>query len=488
MSERLTLAGFRNAGPAADDDDARADDALDEPGDDLPLTDYGHAQRIVADHGRDMMYVPGMGRYAWCGTHWQADHCGQWVRFAKATARQLPDELEAQGLSSRDVDKLRTRAESLNGMTAALTLAESEPGVAADVDALDADPWLLNVGNGTLDLRTGKLAPHDRRDRITKVIELDYAPDAPCPRFLRFMAEIQPAADMRAYVQRQAGYAATGVVAEQELMIPWGGGANGKSALVDALMHALGPYAGTAPDSLLTARQFSEHPTELADLQGKRFVVASETEEDAKLRVQLVKKLTGDERIKARRMRQDYFEFRRTHKLWLVTNNKPRIDEGTHAIWRRLRLVPFNVTIPADKRDPHLLGKLKDEAAGILAWIVRGCLDWQRDGMRPPAAVLEATRQYECESDRLADYRDRLAFGDGLRVTRADLFDDYLAFAKSAGEHDRLTDRAFYGRVRVIQGVEEKTWKPVGESVPVRGFTGVDLAWKHGKGADDDAR
>lgn len=440
-------------------------------------TELGNAQRLVATRGKDMMHVRGVGFRVWNGTHWEEDETGQVVRWAKAEARKLWEKISTSG----DPDTAYrhcTRSESSSGINGTMKLTETEPGIPVAVDALDSDPYLLNTRQGTIDLRTGECRPHDRADRITRCLDIDYDPDARAPLFERFLEEIQPNPDMRAYLQRQAGYAATGVVSEQELLIPWGGGANGKSVFVDLQLHVLGPYAGTAPDSLLTAKTFQEHPTELADLQGKRLVVASETEEGAKLRIQLVKKLTGDERIKARRMRQDFFEFRRTCKFWLVTNNKPVVDEGTHAVWRRLRLVPFGVTIPPAQRDRDLLSKLKDEAAGVLAWMIRGAVEWHKSGMQTPNAVREATLTYRAESDRLADYRERLVTGDGYKVTRSDLFDDYLEWTKEAGEHDRLSDKAFYARVRQIPGVEDGKWQDAFGKI-VRGFRGVGIGWKN---------
>ncbi len=320
-----------------------------------------------------MMFVPGAGWHEWRGSHWAPDETGGVVRLAKLEARQqwaraadAPDADEAVGHCRK--------SESASGIAATLKLAQSEPSVAITVDRLDADPWLLNVENGMIDLRDGTLRPHERSDRITRRIGIAYDPDIACPRFEQFLAEVQSDESMRGYIQRKAG------------------GASGKSVLVDLLMHVLGPYAGTAPDSLLTAKTFADHPTELADLQGKRLVVASETEEGAKLRIQLVKKPTGDERIKTCRMRQDFYEFNRTCKFWLVTNNKPRVDEGTHAVWRRLRLVPLR-RAPFERRPSHRRprpshepGPRTDErsARGVSRAQPEGAKRPTRRGARPP--------------------------------------------------------------------------------------------------------
>ncbi|MEM7806552.1 MAG: phage/plasmid primase, P4 family [Planctomycetota bacterium] len=463
-------------GPLAADIDDNADYA------DPRFTELGNAKRLVEQFGQDIMHVPGVGWHVWDGRRWALDITGHVVRHAKQVASELWQIAEAETDKEKQKAAARhcIRSESSGGITGTLKLAETESGVTVPAESLDADGYLFNVRNGTIDLRTGELHRHDRGDKITRLIDVNYDPAATSPRLAAFLEDVQPQQEMRRYLQRIAGYAATGDITRQELIVLYGAGANGKSVFVDMLLSLLGDYAGTAPDSLLTLNGRQEHPTEQADLQGKRLIVASETDEGAKFKIALVKKLTGDQRIKARKMRQDFYEFDRTHKTWLVTNNKPRVDEGTHAVWRRLRLVPFAVTIPEERRDPHLIAKLLEERAGILRWIVEGCIDCLRKGMRTPKAVLDATKQYQVESDRLADYREaRLVLREGIHVTRADLFEDYLKWAKDAGEHDHLGDRAFYTRIRQLPNVEDDKWKEQGKTV--RGFTGIGLGWMHGK-------
>ncbi|MEM9753112.1 MAG: phage/plasmid primase, P4 family [Planctomycetota bacterium] len=445
------------------------------------LSEQGNAQLIHQRHGQDIMYVPQSGRwYKWAGTHWSADHRGDVVKFAKEVAVDLESLKREPGVDNTALKKHIVRSQSASGIGGTLKLLQTEPGVPVLLDELDTDPYALNVVNGTIDLRTGHLRKHDRADRITRCLPVHYDPDVQAPRWLKFLREVQPEEHMRTYLQRVVGYAASGTINLQEVWCLWGGGGNGKSIFHDAIVHVLGGYACMAAPSLLVATGRDEHPTELADLHGKRLVVATEIEEDARLKVQLIKRLSGDEKMKARLMRQDYFEFQRTMKTWLVTNNKPRVDEASHAIWRRLRLVPFSVTIPKAQRDLDLLEKLKAEATGILTWIVNGFVDFYRGGIRTPLTVEQATREYRLESDRLADFRGaRLATGDGYRVTRADLFAEYVDWAKQAGEHDRLTDRTFYTRVRQIPGVEDARWKDA-EGSAVRGFSGIDLAWRRG--------
>jgi putative DNA primase/helicase len=371
--------------------------------------------------------------------------------------------------------------ESAAGLSAILTLAKTEPGISVTSDELDRSDFLLNCANGTLDLRTGKLGQFNRADMLTKMIGTPYDPAAKAPLWMQFLDRIMAQdAELIEYLQRVAGLMLTGDISVQELWILYGNGANGKSVFVDTLLELLGEYAGVAPDSLLIARSHAEHPTELADLKGKRLVVASETEEGGKLRLQLVKKLTGDGVLKARFMRQDFFEFRRTHKTILVTNNRPRISESTEAVWRRIRLIPFNVVIPSEERDDKLLSKLRKELPGILARAVQGCVAWQLTGMRPPAKVLLATDEYRAEADPLGDYiESNLIVAQGKRVGRADLWNDYLSWAAKVGERDHLDRNQLYERVRRLEGVEDGTWKLA--QTAIRGFRGVGLAWHVGE-------
>ncbi len=240
------------------------------------------------------------------------------------------------------------------------------------------------------------------------------------------------------------------------------------------MVNLLGEYASVASDGFLMAQQHQQHPTELAGLHGKRLLVASETEEGGTLRLQLVKQLTGDEQIKARFMRQDFFTFPRTHKLLMVTNNRPRIPENNEAAWRRIRLVPFEVTIPLEKRDPLLLAKFKSASEGILAWIVRGSVDRITNGMQAPQCVIAATNAYRDESDPLADYvTDRLDLGDDKRIIRGEAWMDYEAWTIQVGEKGSLKRDGFYARLRQLHNVKDSQWKFGGQKV--RGFSGVGL-------------
>jgi putative DNA primase/helicase len=380
------------------------------------------------------------------------------------------------------------RSESAERLAAMLKVAMSEPGVPATTDQFDADPFAFNVANGTIDLRAGELRAHRREDLITKLAPVTYDPQASAPIWAAFLERISGGdAEIVDYLWRLFGMCLTGDIRTQELFIFWGGGANGKNVLLDTVCSVLGDYAAPAPPELLTSKTGHDHPTEVADLCGRRFVVASETEENAHLRVALMKRLTGDARLKARFMRQDYFEFPRTHKLVLVTNSRPVIRETTNAVWRRIRLVPFTVTIPEQEQDLQLLEKLCAERAGILAWLVAGCLEWQARGLQPPAAVTDATSAYAKDQDPLSDYlAARVRAGDARqRITRNDLYSDYLSWCSQTREPQPVARDVLLDRVRRLPGVTEGQWRPVGLAVPARGFQGVGLAPANGPAEGD---
>ncbi len=348
-------------------------------------------------------------------------------------------------------------SESARRINAMLDLARSEPGIPILPEQMDADPWLLNCPNGTLDLRTGTLREHRREDYITKLCPTPYLPAARCPTWERFLAAVfqdeegEPDGDLVLFVQRLLGRCLTGDVTEQILPIFWGGGANGKSTLVNAVLDTLGTdYAMKANADLLMISRGERHPTELAGLFGMRLVVASETHEGRRLNEALVKDLTGGEPIRARRMREDFWEFRPTHKVILLTNHKPKVAGTDEGIWRRLRLVPFQTTfwdpgdpakaaaeLPSDLRQDKRLGvKLAAEREGILGWLVRGCMDWQREGLTLPERVRAATREYRADEDLVVQWiAECCVVGSNHYRTRAwHLYAAFRAWCERGGE------------------------------------------------------
>jgi putative DNA primase/helicase len=426
------------------------------------LTDTGNALRLVRDHGLDLRHChPWRKWLAWDGRRWRLDDSGEAVRRAKATVKGLYDwaaakvvELKAGGNDPAAQARLAAvmavlgwalRSEHASRVVAMLDLARSELPVLPD--GMDADPFLLNVLNGTLDLRTGALRPHRREDRLTKLCPTAFDPDAQCPLFLRAVNDIFAGdRELVAYVQRFAGYALTGDVREHTIPIAWGGGSNGKTLFFSALLGTIGDeYGGMVPPELLMETRGEQHPTIMADLFGKRLMVAAETGEGRRLNESRLKALTGGDKVKARRMREDFWEFDPTHKLVLFTNHKPEVRGTDHGLWRRLALWPFGVRFwepdkgesgpPELRADKDLPAKLRAEREGILAWLVRGCLEWQREGLTVPSAVRAATAEYRAGQDALGAFLDEECVIGGDHSCRAkELYRAYCGWRKEAGE------------------------------------------------------
>src|SRR5215217_5920695 len=335
---------------------------------------------------------------------WERDDAGRVHRLAKERVRGIYREAsDAEDEDRRKaLAKHATASESETRIRAMIELAKSE--VPISPDKLDADPWLLNVLNGTIDLRTGELREHRREDLITKLAPVEYDPQAKAPTWEVFLGRVLPSEDLRGFVQRAAGYSATGGTSEQCLFIHHGPGANGKSTFQETITAALGDYAMRTPTETLLVKRSGGVPNDVARLKGARFVTASETEEGRRLAESLVKDLTGQDTISARFMWAEWFDFKPTHALHLSTNHKPEIRGTDPAIWRRIRLIPWAVTIPPAEQDRKLAEKLREELPGVLAWIVRGCLEWQREGLQAPEEVRQATKAYRTEMDILAAF------------------------------------------------------------------------------------
>jgi putative DNA primase/helicase len=329
---------------------------------DYSCSDMGNALRFIAQHGTKVLYCFTAERwYVWNGIVWREDRKGIVTAWAKATVNTIEAEAEACGDPDRAKELLKhSRAsQAASRIRALLELARDH--VPIEPDEIDADQDLLNCQNGQLDLRTGILSPHAPDQLCTKITRASYLPDAPCTVWPAFLARIfAEDDDLIGFVQRLVGYGVTGSTAEQCLAILHGGGANGKSTFANAVSHVLGDYSKAAAPSLLTEQRsgMDRHPTEVADLKGCRLAVCQESGESGRLPETRVKQLTGGDPIKARHMGKDFFEFQPTHKLWLCTNHRPAIRGTDLAIWRRILLVPFEVTIPPEERDPRLEQKL----------------------------------------------------------------------------------------------------------------------------------
>jgi putative DNA primase/helicase len=411
-------------------------------------TDLGNAARLVHRHGRNLRYCWLWRKWlVWDGKRWVKDDTGEVFRLAKETVASIYQEASAapDDETRKALGKHATRSEAGARIKEMVDLARSDVPVMPD--ELDASPELLNTESGTIDLRTGELREHRREDLLTKIAPTNYRPDASARTWEAFLERALPGDELRAFVQRAVGYSATGDTSEQCMFINHGGGANGKSTFQEAIAAALGDYAMRAPTEMLLAKRSDGVPNDIARLKGARFVSASETEEGRRLAESRIKDLTGQDTVTARFMKAEWFDFAPTHKLWLSTNHKPEIRGTDAAIWRRIRLVPWTVTIPSAEQDKKLPVALRHELSGILAWVVRGCLQWRREGLQAPDEVRKATGEYRAEMDVLAGFLAECCEVDtGHWEYAKDLYESYKRWCDENGERPE-PQRKFGGRL-----------------------------------------
>ena len=390
------------------------------------FSDDALALRFSDRHGDHLQYVAAWNRWLrWTGKVWRQDVTHKIFDLARALCREAAAEANQGGkaLASAKV------------VAAVVTLARVDRRHAAEVDQWDAAPWVLNTPDGTVDLKTGKMHKHRPEDYITKMTAV--GPGGKCRRWLKFLDEITDGdEDLQAFLQRMLGYCLTGSTREHALFFLHGTGANGKSVLLNTVTGILGEFHRVAPVEMLLASPSERHPTELAGLMGRRLVTAIELDQGRRWAEAKIKALTGGDRIAARYMRQDFFEFEPSFKLIVAGNHKPSLTTVDEAIRRRFNLVPFAVTIPPEKRDPDLPEKLKDEWPGILDWMIEGCLDWQQRGLDPPSSVRGATAEYMAAQDVVRNWLDECTAKDSRGdALSSELFTSWRTWCEANGEH-----------------------------------------------------
>lgn len=418
-----------------------------------PLTQLGNSERLVDRFGDRLLYShPWNSWLPWDDKRWKLDNTGQVVTRAKAVVRMIYGEAgDAETKEERAaLANWARQSEAEKHINAMITLARS--ALPALPEQFDTDPWLLNVQNGTVDLRTGELREHRREDFITKLIDIEYDPTATAPLWQTFLERVQPDQTIRDFLQRSAGYSATGSARERCVLIPYGPGKNGKGVFLQTLRQVLSEYAVRTPSETFLTKRADAIPNDVAQLRATRFVFASETNEGRRLAEATIKDLTGGEDISARFMRGEWFSFTPTFTPWLATNHKPVIRGTDPAIWDRIRLIPFAVRIPDEEQDPRLLDKLRAEYRGILAWIVRGAIDWYEHGLGTPAAVAAATEGYRDEMDVIGTFiGERCVIDPQAYVAVAALYTSYSSWCEQSGERSlakqafglRLVERGF---------------------------------------------
>ena len=423
-------------------------------------SDDALALKFTERYGDDLRFTAAWGRWSvWTGAVWKSDDTLKVYDLARGVCRAESGDCEDE--------RLATRLASAQTVAAVERLARADRRHAASLEQWDADVWLLNTPGGIIDLRTGALRAARREDYCTKITAA--APGGDCPTWRAFLARITAGdAELQDFIRRMCGYALTGVTREHALFFLYGTGANGKSVFLNTLCGVLGDYAKIAPVETFIDSRNQNHPTDLAALQGARVVCAIETEDGRRWAESKLKALTGGDKIAARYMRQDFFEFTPVFKLLIAGNHKPGLRSVDEAMRRRFNLLPFTVTIPPSERDAELTEKLREEWSGILQWAIDGCNAWQREGLNAPARVTEATQDYFDSEDALARWlEDRTERKAGFWESATTLFSDWKEWAEASGEYvgsakrfsENLTARG-YQQKRITRG---------------RGFEGIRL-------------
>ncbi len=372
------------------------------------LTELGNAERFSNEHNEIVRYVPAWKKWLYYdGKRWKVGADDVVRRMAHKTAKSL----YASAAQTTDGDMAQKigkwAAQSCKSSSITAMLKEAAALLAIDAAILDADPWLFNCGNCTINLLTGTVRPHCKDDWITKITQVNYEPYAKATIFESVLHTcFAGKRELINFVRRFAGYCMSGSTKEQCIFIWWGSGANGKTTIISPLAEALGDYAQTTRPETLMVKRGDGVPSDLAKLKSARLVTAAEAEDGHRLAESAIKQMTGGEKIQARALYQDWFEFVPEFKILLCTNHKPIIRGDDHAIWRRIRLIPFNVTIPERDRDKDLPDKLKSELPGILAWMVAGAAEWLKHGLGLPTEVKEATESYQSEQSVIQIFLD----------------------------------------------------------------------------------
>ena len=421
-------------------------------------SDADNALRIHSVAGENFHHVAESGQWlVWDGCRWTPDRDGKMVRLflnvMDATARQGLD----AGKGGESVVKFSMRCRDRAKVTAGLEMLKSVQGVTISASDLDADPWMLGTPSGLIDLRTGQPIDPDRKQLVTKSIACDFDPEATCPTWESVIHTAAAGdAELIRFLQAWTGYTLTGSVQEECLAFLHGTGANSKGTITECTRTLMGDYAITAPESLFVVDRNSSATNDIARLSGCRMACAAELDENSSFAESRLKAITGRDSITARFLHREFFDFRPTHKFWISGNHKPGVRGVDHGIWRRIRLIPFTVTIPKEERDLKLADKLRDELPGILNWALAGCLIWQREGLQTPQCVAQATAAYQAAEDVVGQFLEEATDTDtDDRTLQSSLFQCYKAWAEKQGIKKPMTATMFNRKLEE-RGLQKK--------------------------------
>jgi len=409
-------------------------------------TNTGNGERFRDVHGVHVRHSSKEGFRVWDGKRWELDECGAVYERAKDIAQTMLEEALALPESDNNEAKRKKAAikfahRTLDFPERMVDKAKTDPAIAVMTDAFDKQKYLFNCQNGVIDLHTGELQPHDSSRLVTKISPVNYVPDALAPLWQKFLHRIMDGdQEMVDFLARLFGMALTGDAREHVMAILWGSGRNGKSRFTEAIFRVLGDYGDIVRQEALMMGRQQGIPTDIADMRGARLILANETPEGKRLDGNLIKELTGGETVKGRQLYQRAIKFRPEALITLVTNWKPMIQGADTALVSRLKLIRFGVTIPAAERDTTLGEKLRAESEGILVWLVRGCLEWERAGLRTPKKVIEETDSYRSDMDLLSQFVEEYCEegpdpqGQPQEARSSTLFKRYQSYVIGHGE------------------------------------------------------
>jgi len=424
-------------------------------------SDDALALRFVDRLGDDLRYVALWSQWLrYAGGTWRKDGTLSVIDSARGICREAAEEVSTNKRNKRIVAALR----NAKTVYAVEKLSRSDRRVAATPEQWDMNDDGFSLDSMVLETLTGTVRESRRDDYCTKHAGTHLDEKMPIPLWNNFLDRITAGnADLQSYLQRVCGYCLTGLTSEHVLFFLYGNGANGKSTFIETIAGIFGDYTVSAPMETFVEGKFDRHPTEIAGLHGARLVIASEIESGRNWNETRIKILTGGDTISARFMRADFFEFTPKFKLMISGNHKPSLRSVTEAIRRRIHLIPFTVTIPPEIRDRTLAEKLKAEWPGIMAWAVRGCMEWRKTGLLPPRAVLDATDEYLKSEDALGLWiEERCVVGPACESPSAILYSSWTIWAEGAGEKpgsqrwfsEALIDRGFrFAKVKGKRGI-----------------------------------
>lgn len=405
------------------------------------MDDMGNAQRFLDIFGADFLYNYTDKRFIyWDGRRWAADLDGCVERAADAAVEAMKQEAEYYAGCDEELEKafakhIRT---SRSNKSKTNMIKEIQHRLPVLPRQLDKHKMAFNVPNGTLSLKNGALITQERSHLITKLSPIEYTDNADCPLWKRFLSDIFAGdKELIRFIQKAVGYSMTGDTSEQCVFFLYGQGRNGKSTFLDVLHDIFGDYVSNIqPETIMVKSAGNGINSDIARLKGARLVTTAEPNEGVRLNEGLIKQLTGDDTVTARKLYGEEFEFKPEFKLWMATNHKPIIRGTDTGIWRRIHMIPFTVSIPEDKVDRQLKCKLEREYPAILRWAVEGCKLWQSEGLKQPKAVMDMVREYRREMDVVSAFvEDRCEVGEGYYAKSSELYGVYSAWCEANNEY-----------------------------------------------------